>query len=85
MIRSKKWILASLVIAVLIFAACAPEAAAPAEEVEAEAEVAEEAPAAEEPAAEEKVIVGLSFSDFATERWPIEDELMTELLEGKRL
>jgi D-xylose transport system substrate-binding protein len=45
--------------------------------------MAEEAPAAEEPAAEEKVIVGLSFSDFATERWPIEDELMTNLLEEK--
>lgn len=32
---------------------------------------------------EEKVIVGLSFSDFATERWKIEDDLMTELLEEK--
>ncbi len=37
----------------------------------------------EEPEAEEKVIVGLSFSDFAVERWKIEDELMTELLEAK--
>jgi D-xylose transport system substrate-binding protein len=83
MIRSKKLILASLLIAVMVLAACAPTAAAPAEEPAAEAEVAEEAPAAEEPAADEKVIVGLSFSDFATERWPIEDELMTGLLEEK--
>jgi len=30
-----------------------------------------------------KVKVGLSFSDFATERWKIEDDLMTKLLEEK--
>ncbi|MBN1979114.1 MAG: D-xylose transporter subunit XylF, partial [Anaerolineae bacterium] len=28
----------------------------------------------------EKIKVGLSFSDFATERWKIEEELMTKLL-----
>jgi D-xylose transport system substrate-binding protein len=39
------------------------------------------APAAA-PAAK-KTIVGLSFSDFATERWKIEDTLMTKLLEEK--
>jgi D-xylose transport system substrate-binding protein len=30
-----------------------------------------------------KTKVGLSFSDFATERWKIEDDLMTKLLEEK--
>ncbi len=72
MIRSKKWIFASLIIAVLVFAACAPAAAAPAE---AEAEVAEEA------AADEKIVIGLSFSDFAVERWKNEEILMRGLLE----
>ena len=68
-----------LILMGLVISACAPAAEAPA----AEAPAAEE-PAAEEPAAaEEKIIVGLSFSDFATERWPIEDELMTKLLEEK--
>ena len=43
-------------------------------------------PAAEKPAAEkpaEKIKVGLSFSDFATERWKPEEELMRKLLEEK--
>jgi D-xylose transport system substrate-binding protein len=66
-----------LVLAGLLFSACAP-AATPAPAAE-EAE----APAAQAPAAEESKIVGLSFSDFATERWPVEDELMTKLLEEK--
>jgi D-xylose transport system substrate-binding protein len=35
------------------------------------------------PAASEKVKVGLSFSDFATERWKNEEVLMRGLLEGK--
>lgn len=30
-----------------------------------------------------KIKVGLSFSDFATERWKIEDDMMTKLLEEK--
>ena len=33
--------------------------------------------------ADDKVIVGLSFSDFATERWKNEQELMQSLLEEK--
>ena len=45
------------------------------------------APATAEPAAPvepaEKVLVGLSFSDFATERWKPESELLTALLEAK--
>ena len=36
-----------------------------------------------EPAPEETIIVGLSFSDFATERWKNEEILMTQLLEDK--
>lgn len=67
-----------LIVAVMVLSACATEAAAPAAEEAAEAEV--EAPM-EEPAAEEKVIVGLSFSDFATERWKNEEILMRGLLE----
>jgi D-xylose transport system substrate-binding protein len=55
--------------------ACTPQAAAPAEEPAAEA------PAAEQPA--EKIKVGLSFSDFATERWKNEEILMRQLLEDK--
>jgi D-xylose transport system substrate-binding protein len=35
------------------------------------------------PAAGAKTKVGLSFSDFATERWKNEDALMRKLLEGK--
>jgi D-xylose transport system substrate-binding protein len=30
-----------------------------------------------------KIKVGLSFSDYATERWPIEAALMTKLLQAK--
>jgi len=33
--------------------------------------------------AQDKIKVGLSFSDFATERWPNENKLMTSLLEEK--
>lgn len=78
MIRSKKWIFASLlIVAVMVLGACAPAASTPAE---AEAEVAEEAPAAEE-AMDEPIVIGLSFSDFATERWKPEEILMRSLLE----
>ena len=69
-----------LILAGLILGACAP--AAPVEEEAMEEEVVVEE-VAEEEVMEEKTIVGLSFSDFATERWPIEDELMTKLLEEK--
>ncbi|MCK6624382.1 MAG: substrate-binding domain-containing protein [Anaerolineae bacterium] len=71
----------------------AAEAPAATEEPAAEAPAATEEPAAEapaateEPAAEasagEKIKVGLSFSDFATERWKNEEELMRKLLEEK--
>ena len=41
------------------------------------------APAAQAPAASTsgKVKIGLSFSDFATERWPVENAQMTQLLQ----
>jgi len=40
------------------------------------------APAAQAPAASSgKVKIGLSFSDFATERWPVENAQMTQLLQ----
>jgi D-xylose transport system substrate-binding protein len=62
----------------------AEEEAAPAEEEAAPAEE-EAAPAeeemAEEEMAEEPIKVGLSFSDFATERWKNEEVLMRGLLE----
>ena len=57
----------ALVMIVSLFAACAPKP---------------EADAPAEPAGE-KIIVGLSFSDFATERWKTEEILMTGLLEEK--
>ena len=67
-----------LIMAGLLISACAPAAVAPAAE-----EPAAEAPAVEEAVVEEKTIVGLSFSDFATERWKNEEILMRELLEAK--
>jgi D-xylose transport system substrate-binding protein len=33
--------------------------------------------------AQAKPVVGLSFSDFATERWPLENAMMTKLLQAK--
>jgi len=62
------------VMIVASLAACAaPQPAAPAEKP------------AEQPAAKpaEKIKVGLSFSDFATERWKNEEVLMRKLLEEK--
>jgi D-xylose transport system substrate-binding protein len=56
----------------------AEEEAAPAEEPAEE--MAEEAPA-EEAASDDTMIIGLSFSDFATERWKNEEVLMRGLLE----
>ena len=73
-----------LILAGLVISACAPAApAAPAAEAPAAEAPAAEAPAAEAPAAAAKTIIGLSFSDFATERWPLEDALMRKLLEEK--
>jgi len=54
-----------------------------AEETKAPAadEPAADEPAADEPAADEAIKIGLSFSDFATERWSTEEALMRGLLE----
>jgi D-xylose transport system substrate-binding protein len=63
----------------------AAPAAAPTETPAAAAPAAAptDTPAAAAPAASEKVLVGLSFSDFATERWQNEQKLMQKLLEEK--
>jgi D-xylose transport system substrate-binding protein len=58
----------ALITIVSLLAACAPTSEAPEESA---------APAGE------MTIVGLSFSDFATERWKTEEVLMTGLLEEK--
>jgi D-xylose transport system substrate-binding protein len=70
-----------LLVVALLLAACAPAATpAPAPA----APVAPAAPAATTaPAASGKVKIGLSFSDFATERWKNEDALLHKLLEAK--
>ena len=69
-----------IVVLISMLVGCAPAAApaAPAEEDEPAAP-AEEAPAA--PA--EKPKIGISFSDFATERWKNEADLMTKLFNEK--
>ena len=62
----------ALVVIISMLSGCAAPTAAPA------------APAAEKPAAAEgKIKVGLSFSDFATERWKNEEVLLRKLLEEK--
>jgi D-xylose transport system substrate-binding protein len=40
-------------------------------------------PTSAKPVQQAKIKVGLSFSDFATERWKVEDTLMTKLLQEK--
>lgn len=85
---SKRVLIASLLVgSSIILAACAapPSApAAPAAPAATTAPAAAEAtPAPAAPAAGEKIKVGLSFSDFATERWKNEDNLMRKLLEEK--
>jgi D-xylose transport system substrate-binding protein len=69
-------ILAIIVLVILVVSlyGCSPAAtptAAPATAV----------PAAAQPASTGKVKIGLSFSDFATERWPVENAQMTQLLQ----
>ena len=82
MTKSKRIIMIVAVFMALasLLAACAVPAAAPA----APAADAAAAPAdAAAPAAGEAMKVGLSFSDFATERWKNEEVLMRGLLEAK--
>ena len=72
----------SIVVLISMLVGCAPAAAPAAPAEEAPAAPAEEAPAA--PAAEAaKPKIGISFSDFATERWKNEADLMTKLFNEK--
>ncbi len=71
-----------IVVLITMLIGCAPAAAPAAPAEEAPAAPAEEAPAA--PAAEAaKPKIGISFSDFATERWKNEADLMTKLFNEK--
>ena len=75
----------TLVIVAAMLAACAPAATAteaPAAPAATQAPAAPAAPAATQaPATSGKIKIGLSFSDYATERWPIENGLMTAQLQ----
>jgi D-xylose transport system substrate-binding protein len=73
----------TLLLVVAMLAACAPAPTeapmAPAAPAATQAPAPTTAPA---PAASSgKIKVGLSFSDFATERWPVENAQMTQLLQ----
>jgi D-xylose transport system substrate-binding protein len=68
-----------LIAAALVVMAAAVGCGGAAPAAEPEEPVAEEP--AEEPAADEPIKVGLSFSDFATERWKPEEEILRALLE----
>lgn len=67
------WIIGALLAILSLLVGCTVPATAPAGEA---------APAAEAPAGD-KIKVGLSFSDFATERWKNEEVLIRGLLEEK--
>jgi D-xylose transport system substrate-binding protein len=70
--RRTLFLLVSLVVTASMLFGCAAPTAAPT--------AAPAAPAA--PAASSgKIKIGLSFSDFATERWPVENAQMTQLLQ----
>lgn len=69
---------AAIAVIISVLAACtgavAPQAGAPAAATQA---------AAAAPSTGEKIKIGLSFSDFATERWKPESEIIKKLLEAK--
>ncbi len=73
-------LLGLLVLGGLLITACAPKPAAPAT---TDGQPTKSAPAAPAATAAESSIIGLSFSDYATERWPVEEALMRKLLEEK--
>ncbi|MDK2980597.1 MAG: D-xylose transport system substrate-binding protein [Chloroflexota bacterium] len=82
MFRSKSIkLIGLLVLAVMLVGACTPAASAPAAEGAMDTGAEEAAPADEAMASDEKTIIGLSFSDFATERWKNEEVLMRGMLE----
>lgn len=74
--QRKSLLVIVLIVLLSIFAACTAPAAAP-----GGGEAA--APAGGEAAAGEKIKVGLSFSDFATERWANEEKIIRGLLEER--
>ena len=72
----------TLLIVAAMLAACAPAATATEAPAAPAAPAATQAPAAPAaPASSGKIKIGLSFSDYATERWPIENGLMTAQLQ----
>ena len=83
----KRYLLPLLGLAVIaiVLSACggATPTAAPAAATEAPAAATQAPAATEAPAAAGKIKIGLSFSDFATERWKPEADLMTKLLNAK--
>ncbi|MCA9959025.1 MAG: substrate-binding domain-containing protein, partial [Anaerolineales bacterium] len=84
--RSKKAWLVITIIALLLFVASVGCSSQTNSTTETAAEVAttEAAPAENtETSTEGAVKIGLSFSDFATERWKNEEVLMRQLLEAK--
>jgi D-xylose transport system substrate-binding protein len=78
--RYKGVLLIMALLTSLIIAACGTTA--PTNAPAAQATAAPSGNAAQ-PASGEKIKVGLSFSDFATERWKNEEQLMRKLLEEK--
>jgi len=72
----KSLLVIALIVLLSMFAACTAPAAAPGGGGAA-------APAGGEAAAGEKIKVGLSFSDFATERWANEEKIIRGLLEER--
>ena len=80
--RSLIAIMTLVVLAIFLFGCAAPAAPTAAPVAPTAAPVAPAAPTAA-PAAGGKIKVGLSFSDFATERWKGEQVLMTKLLNDK--
>ncbi|MBE2222946.1 MAG: hypothetical protein IAF02_15480, partial [Anaerolineae bacterium] len=80
---NKKWFILTLVALMMVFALAAcggSEETAPVEEAAPTTAPAEEAVPVEEVSGD-KIKIGLSFSDFATERWKNEEILMRGLLE----
>ncbi len=77
----------TLLLVIAMLAACAPaptpEAApaAPAAPAATAAPAPTTAPAAAPAASSGKIKIGISFSDYATERWPIENQIMTVQLQ----
>ena len=91
LVNHKSFLVLALVVVLALIAACAPATAPVAQPTSAPAPAATTAPAQATTAPAEattapaagQMTVGLSFSDFATERWKNEETLMRSLLEAK--